>query len=142
MIRSTSIQSYREIQESGVLGKRRFEVYAALCEQDKPITAGELFYAMKARQGQRNPTHSNVATRLGELREMGIAQEVGKQKCGVSGKTVIGWRVVPNTMPKKIVVVKRKPRIVWVRMIDGMQMMVSSHEMNRPGWAKFKEVVK
>jgi len=92
MIRQTSIEALQQIRESGVLSKRRFEVYVSLFEYG-PCSATELFYKMNK---LRNPSHSNVTTRLGELREMGVVKEIGTKICTITEKKVIEWDVTAN----------------------------------------------
>lgn len=84
MIRQTSIQAYTNIKQNGLLSKRRFEVYAWLFEHG-PATAGRVSQGI---HGNRN----NTATRLTELRNMGVVQEVG-EATEITGETVIQWDV-------------------------------------------------
>lgn len=91
-----------QIKEEGLLSNVRFAVYEALVqatEQGETVSAGELFYRMK--KLGRNPSHSNVATRLGELRESGIAEEVGTKTCSITKREVIAWRAL-DALPEKI----------------------------------------
>lgn len=105
-IRSTSISAYNEIKENGLLSKRRMQVYEALVECG-PATGGEVFRAMKIKFGIGSlPTNSNTTTRLGELREMGVAEEIGRRECRVTNQTVILWRAV-DALPRKLI---KKPR--------------------------------
>lgn len=84
MIRQTSIQAYDHIRQNGLLSKKRLEVYAWLFEHG-PATAGRLAAGI---HGNRN----NTATRLTELRNMGVVQEVG-EATEITGETVILWDV-------------------------------------------------
>lgn len=100
-VRDTSIEAYHAVMESGYIGKMQKRVYAALYEHG-PCTAGELFYKMSL---GRNPSHSNVGTRLGELRDQyGVAVEMPAKKfCERSGHLAIEWDVTSRhpTRPKK-----------------------------------------
>lgn len=96
MIRETSLEAYKEIRRNGLLKKRQLEVYTALFERG-PSTATEIFYALSK---SRNPSHSNVTTRLGELRDKGVVREVQKRRCTVTGKMVIEWETT-NRLPIK-----------------------------------------
>lgn len=99
MTRQTSIDSYNEMKASGVLGERQREVYNALCRY-APATGAELHRIA----GFTRTNRYDVRARLSELRDAGMACEVGKRKCNVTGRRVIEWGVMPKI--KK----KRKPR--------------------------------
>ena len=88
-MRQTSADAYRIIKENGLLSSARLNVYSALYEYG-PCTGAELFYKMDR---TRNPTHSNVTTRLGELREMKAVYEKCIRPCSVTGMNVIEWEV-------------------------------------------------
>lgn len=92
MIRKTSIEAYNTIKENGLLGKRQWQVYEILFEYG-PLTGGEVFKYMKLKYGLDVPTNSNTTTRLGELRAMGSAEEIGERECSVSGQLVNLWDV-------------------------------------------------
>lgn len=88
-VRSTSREAYRDVMDSGYVGRKQKEVYDGLFTYG-PATGTELYYAMG---WHRNPTHSNIVTRLGELRELGVVRESGKRECERTGKTAIVWDV-------------------------------------------------
>lgn len=92
MIRQTSLEAYNTIKENGLLSGRRLEVYSALYEYG-PCTGTELFYKMNK---SRNPSHSNITTRLGELRDMGVVKEVEERACNITGMKVIVWDCTSN----------------------------------------------
>jgi len=96
-VRSTSAEAYKAIKENGLLKGRQLEVYMALYEIGAS-TGSELFYHMSK---SRNPTHSNVTTRLGELRDMGVVKEVGQRQCSITKRDVILWEVTTN-LPIKL----------------------------------------
>lgn len=87
--RKTSIQAYQQIKNSGLLAKRRLEVYSWLFDHG-PATASEIENGMKRR-------HANK--RLSELRDQGVVEEVGQKICMVSGYEVILWDVT-GLLPK------------------------------------------
>lgn len=93
-IRKTSIETYHQIEAEGLLSKMRFEVYAALFDHG-PASSGEL--AIHIEGTSRN----NVATRMTELRNAGVVEEVGEKVCTVTGRNVITWDVTGN-LPKKV----------------------------------------
>lgn len=88
-VRDTSKEAYKAVMESGYVGKKQKEIYSALYDHG-PVTGGELHYRMNL---SRNPSHSNVVTRLGELREIGIVRELPKRTCSVSGHQAYLWDV-------------------------------------------------
>lgn len=96
-VRDTSIEAFKEILESGELGEMQRIVYEHLYMHG-PCTASELFHFMS--QAKRNPTHSNITTRLGELRDSGAVKECGKRECQVTGRKVLTWDVTMD-MPVK-----------------------------------------
>lgn len=92
-VRETSIEAYNKIKDNGLLSKRRFQVYDILFEFG-PMTANECFLKMKEYYAVMGViTNSNTTTRLGELRDLGVARELGKRICSVSGNKVILWDV-------------------------------------------------
>ena len=97
IIRETSREAYKKIKENGLLSLRRFQVYEALCRVE-PATGGEVFQEMKRLYGMTIPTNSNTTTRLGELRERGVAAEDGERDCSVSGYKAHIW-VVTGKLP-------------------------------------------
>lgn len=101
MIRATSINSYHQIKEEGLLSRRRFEVYDALVNFG-PCTANELFREMRSRGlvGIKNQ-QTNLTPRLGELRDLGVVEEVVERICEITGRVVIVWGVV-DRLPSKI----------------------------------------
>lgn len=83
-MRQTSMDTYVSILKSGVLSKRRWEVYMALFKFG-PATANELQAKMENKSG--------VWKRLSELRNMQCVDELGERPCKITGKTCIVWDV-------------------------------------------------
>lgn len=102
MVRQTSVEAYKTIDKLGLLSLRRWQVYHSLFVHG-PLTGGEVF--VKCRDefpGQfQKMLNSNVITRLGELREMGVVKEIGEKKCSISGQNVILWDVTAD-LPRKL----------------------------------------
>lgn len=100
MTRETSIEAYNHLKETGVLSKRRFQVYHEVF-RNGPITAGEVFKYGDS----HNVVKGSVCARLTELREMGLVKEVGERICRLTGKTAILWdvtsRMNPLELPRK-----------------------------------------
>jgi len=97
-VRDTSIQAYHEIKESGLLSERRFQVYQILYKYG-PITSGQLVEIAKK---HKKLCHTSAFQgRLSELRDMGVVQEVKKDKCPITGRNVIFWDV-NSKLPMKL----------------------------------------
>lgn len=102
MIRETSLEAFREVQSSDVIGDMQRKVYCYLYVNG-PLTANEIAYnlALKTKSQQKN-----IPTRLGELRDRGVVKEVGKKCCSITGMNVILWDVTANApkseVPKKM----------------------------------------
>ena len=88
MVRETSAAAYHEIVESGLLSKRRLQVYEYLY-RNGPCTARQVSEGVPG--GWK---------RLGELRDLGVVAEIGQTVCGVTAKTVILWDVTSD-LPKE-----------------------------------------
>jgi hypothetical protein len=90
MTRTTSAIAYHEIRESGLLSKRRLEVYEYLY-QNGPMIAAEI-------------PITGAWKRLSELKERGVAHEVGEKKNALTGHLSVLWDVneaLPSEPPKK-----------------------------------------
>jgi len=89
MTQITSIKTYHELQEEGVIGKDQKEVYKALKElvkaTDNEITK-ELCYL--------DP--NKVRPRRKELVDIGVVKEIEKRNCKVTGRLAIVWGCSEN----------------------------------------------
>lgn len=110
MIRQTSIEVYREIEASGILSHRRWEVYSALYKNG-PLTRNEIAPFVNI-----PGYHSNISARLTELREMGIVMEVGEKLCSMTGNSIILWDVT-DQLPRKL---RQRINVKDIRLICGM----------------------
>jgi len=99
--RYTSDQAYEEIRAKGLLGRRQLQVYSVL-RKHGPMTAGELYKIAREQYQQFDlPANSNIHTRLGELRDRGVAKELPARKCKVTNKLAIEWQST-NDLPKPL----------------------------------------
>ena len=89
-IRNTSIAAYREIQDNGLLSKRRWQTYDDLYHHG-PSTSRD----SEDRLGDRN-----AHRRLRDLEEWGVAEKVGEVTCKKTGHRVTLWDVNAN-LPRK-----------------------------------------
>lgn len=94
MTRSSSIEAYNYIKETGALGRKREQVYGVLFLHG-PLTSGEAYQYLNRTQSDGALTQSRA--RFTELRDMGFIKEVGKRACSVTGRVVIEWDVTDNT---------------------------------------------
>lgn len=101
MIRSTSIETFHQITEEGLLTKQRLKVYRYLYLHG-PMTSGEYFF--KSNNGNPVKALTQNRARFTELREMGAIAEIGVKKCTVTGRRALLWQTtdkIPKPLPKK-----------------------------------------
>lgn len=100
MTRQTSTEAFLKIKQSGLLSKRRWQVYEAVYFLG-PMTSAEAFNAINRGSPIKSITQSRA--RFTELRDMGVFSEVGIKICSVTGHRAIEWDVTKNlpTMIKK-----------------------------------------
>jgi hypothetical protein len=84
-VRQTSIDCYNEIKQTGLLSKRRLEVYEALL-YSAPCTSSEAIRNAKTTFGV-----FGVSSRFTELRDLGVIYERGEKECSITGRNVIEW---------------------------------------------------
>lgn len=89
--RHPSVKTYLKIKEEGLLSSARFRVYEALY-QLKLATAKEIDQFLGT---------SGMWKRCSELRDRGVAMEVGERVCKVSGQTVTVWGLV-DQLPQEL----------------------------------------
>jgi hypothetical protein len=101
MIRQTSVAVYNQIKSDGTLSRMRLLTYDLLFKHG-PCTAAELFAFAKREHGNTS-LRDCFQKRLGELRDMGAAMELGTRPCNITGRNVIIWDVtsnLPTGLPK------------------------------------------
>jgi len=121
-VRQTSINAYRTIQASGMLSKRRWEIYDVLF-QHGPATATELYNKMPPSAGYRSLLARGFHTRLRELVLLGVAYEVQERICNATGVQVIEYDVTAN-LPAGTV--KRPPERL-ARALERIQILESEN---------------
>jgi hypothetical protein len=107
-VRTTSLDAYNYLRDSGELSRRRWEAYDITFAHG-PLTSMEAFthHPLHGDPSYRNNMHS----RLNELCQMGLIEEVGIGTCSVTGRKAIKWDVTARKHPlelKKSVSVKPK----------------------------------
>lgn len=95
MVRETSREVLRQIEDEGLLSEKRARVYKALFKHG-PCTANELYRKSDLKV---KTTQANIHPRLGELRSMGVVTEVSERKCLITNRTAIVWDVTKK-LPK------------------------------------------
>ena len=83
MIQQTSLSAYNEIKST--LGERQAQVYNIL------VRLVEATNKMISEKG--NIPINCVTARIFELRELGLVKESYKDKCPISGRMAIFWRI-------------------------------------------------
>jgi len=102
MVRKTSIDVYNEIKASGLLSKRRLEVYEVVYGNG-PLTANEVVEIVTKKYNRSYSSNVNAYARLNELRDSGVVAEMGVKPCPITGNNVIVWDVtdsLPAPLPK------------------------------------------
>lgn len=93
MVRDTSVAAWEAVNRSGYVTKQKRVIYNGLYEHG-PATGSELFHKLDLGTVSNQ---SNILTRLGELREMGIVMELPEKRlCNITKQTVIVWDVTSN----------------------------------------------
>lgn len=100
MIASTSMEAYREIEESGALTKMRLKALRGVYEL-KECTGAEL-----DQWGMTDQSFGHLHKRILELHKCRVIQRTGSRKCRVTGKRATTWAPT-GTMP---VFVAERPR--------------------------------
>lgn len=97
-MRRTSIDAYNKIKNTGLLSKRRFEVYDFIFNHG-PATARQAWQAICPHLAT-----GGITPRFSELKQLGVIIEVGKIVDEVSNQEVYLWDVtesLPSDLPKK-----------------------------------------
>ena len=112
--RQTSIEAYKQIRESGLLSRRKFEVYEYVFHHG-PVTARQAVKELCKIRGEGVAiAFGSYATRFSELRNHGVLQEVGETVDLETKQTVILWDVT-RELPRK----PKKPTKVKCHHCDG-----------------------
>ena len=82
-MRTTSLEAYKHLVDSGTLSQRRWEAFQILFVYG-PATGNEV-----AAHGCR----PGLWKRLSELARLGLVREVGTKKCSITGEEVTAWDV-------------------------------------------------
>ncbi len=106
-MRLSSLRCYNQIKADGLLSACRFAVYDVLVANG-PATAGELHEKMWRVSG-RKMARNDLAGRLKELKELGVATEAADMReCHITGRMCLVWDVVDG-LPNAEGLTKRVP---------------------------------
>ena len=108
-VRRTSADVYRKIEESGVLSRRRLEVYWAVFFHG-PLTSAEAVRVRQEHRGLRAPRES-IAPRFSELKRQGAVREVETRPCRVTGEVSLAWDITGDP-PRPLA--QREARHFWI----------------------------
>ena len=97
--RDTGSEAYRNILQSGLLGKRQQQIYDILYRFG-PLSSNEIWAKLKEEQGVMLASHG-AGSRLSELREMGCVSEVGDICDPITKMRVTQWDIT-GRMPTKL----------------------------------------
>ena len=97
MVRDTSSLAFRSVMKSGLVSKRRKQVYEYVYKNG-PVTCRQ---AMKDLAKQFVLGGSSFSTRFSELKRQGLIHEVGSTNDPDTGHKSILWDVT-NNEPKKL----------------------------------------
>jgi len=86
MVRQTSLDAYNEIKETGLLTKRRLQVYEYIFKNG-PVTAQQIQKAL----GRPFANSSCFMSRVTELHQRGVIESVGEVLNYESNKMVTLW---------------------------------------------------
>lgn len=108
-MRQTSIETYHQIRDEGLLSKMRFRAYELIYKYG-PLTASEIEAKDKELFPSNRP-NSFLHQRLSELRDIGVIQEVSERNCRITGRIAIEWDA-NNKLPSSLEKKKTKDQII------------------------------
>lgn len=92
MKRKTSIETYNMIKDSGLLSRRRFEVYEVLFFHG-PLSAHEVVEIARKKYAANGANQTGWNARISELERAGVIESVGEKVNPTSGFKNIVWDV-------------------------------------------------
>lgn len=135
MTRQTSIEAYRAIEESGLLSKRRWEVYRHVWHHG-PLTQNEA-----ARILTPGNVSGTISGRFSELKEMGLLIEVGKKNDPITGKSNYLWDATDRRVP--IIKEKKTQEPTYKDIIESLCRLVEHAPkwVTHPAWVEKSQKV-
>lgn len=100
MTQRTSIETYHEILNSGLLSEKRKKVYDIFYQLNRPLTGAEVSQIYKANYPSSQHSET-IRNRITELKEMGLLAEFEMVDCTFTGRKVYTF-VTTNNLPEKL----------------------------------------
>ena len=95
-IASTSIEAYRDIQETGKSQKQVDIILDCLLSNKRPLTGREI-------QQKTDLDINAISGRLNEMKAVGLVHTCGKKKCPITKRTVVPvtafWNILEAYYP-------------------------------------------
>jgi Fe2+ or Zn2+ uptake regulation protein len=100
MTQRTSIETYYEIKNSGLLSEKRWKVYDIFYQMNRPLTGAEVSQIYKANYPSSQHSET-IRNRITELKEMGLLAEFEIVDCTFTGRKVYTF-ITTNNLPEKL----------------------------------------
>ena len=111
-MRETSLAAYHSVMNDGIVARMQRAAYELLYNHG-PLTGREI--------DRIKNDCPDFHKRLPELRDAGLAREVGTRICQVTGRVVIAWDVT-SAMPVPAIRVRAPTKIKWSACCNCLQM--------------------
>ncbi len=102
MIQETSLWSYRQVLDSGMIGRRQKQVYEIVAKAYPSAIIGSEVARIFHEQYGKTAASETVRNRLTELRDKGVIECVGVEQDTRTKMIVMNWRLVVGARPRKI----------------------------------------
>ena len=103
MVKTTSIETYYSIKDSGVLSEKRMNVFDIFYENPNGLTGSEVSEIYKGKFPSSKHSET-IRNRITELCQMGVIIEMGVSECPYTKRKVMKWCCVdrlPIPLEKK-----------------------------------------
>jgi hypothetical protein len=103
MVKTTSIETYHSIKDSGVLSEKRMNVFDIFYENPNGLTGSEVSEIYKGKFPSSKHSET-IRNRITELCQMGVIVEMGVSECPYTKRKVMKWCCVdrlPIPLEKK-----------------------------------------
>lgn len=100
MTQRTSIETYNEIKNSGLLSEKRWRVYDIFYQLNRPLTGAEVSQIYKSNYPSSQHSET-IRNRITELKEMGLLAEFEVVDCTFTGRKVFSF-ITTNNLPEKL----------------------------------------
>ena len=103
MVKTTSIETYYSIKDSGVLSEKRMNVFDIFYENPNGLTGSEVSEIYKGKFPSSKHSET-IRNRITELCQMGVIVEMGVSECPYTKRKVMKWCCVdrlPIPLEKK-----------------------------------------